>query len=45
MDAAVICMSDSDLREDDFRQFKSLVAASRWQFAKTYVETYPHDTG
>jgi len=30
-------------READVRWFTDLVANSRWRFAKTYVESYPHE--
>jgi hypothetical protein len=33
----------SDEREQDLSWFRSFVAASRWRFAKTYVESYPHE--
>ena len=31
------------MREDDLDYFKGFVAATRWRFAKTYVESYPHE--
>ena len=30
-------------RNDDARWFSSFVSESRWRFAKTYVESYPHE--
>lgn len=30
-------------REDDLDYFRSLVANTNWRFAKTYVESYPHE--
>lgn len=30
-------------READLTWFRSFVEASRWRFAKTYVESYPHE--
>jgi hypothetical protein len=30
-------------REDDMQWFRSFVMESRWRFAKTYVESYPHE--
>ena len=30
-------------RETDVKWFASFVANSRWRFAKTYVESYPHE--
>ena len=30
-------------READVAWFKDFVAASRWRFARTYVESYPHE--
>jgi hypothetical protein len=29
--------------EDDLAHFRSFVADTRWRFAKTYVESYPHE--
>ena len=31
------------MREADLDYFRNLVAATRWRFAKTYVESYPHE--
>jgi hypothetical protein len=30
-------------REDDAQWFRTFVIESRWRFAKTYVESYPHE--
>lgn len=30
-------------REEDVEWFRDFVIASRWRFAKTYVESYPHE--
>jgi hypothetical protein len=30
-------------REDDVQWFRTFVVGSRWRFAKTYVESYPHE--
>jgi hypothetical protein len=30
-------------REDDLQAFRTFVDESRWRFAKTYVESYPHE--
>lgn len=30
-------------REGDMRWFRTFVIESRWRFAKTYVESYPHE--
>jgi hypothetical protein len=30
-------------REDDVQWFRSFVSHARWRFAKTYVESYPHE--
>lgn len=30
-------------RQQDLEWFRAFVASSRWQFAKTYVESYPHE--
>ena len=30
-------------READMAWFRSFVEASRWRFARTYVESYPHE--
>jgi hypothetical protein len=38
---------DADVMDDqravDLKWFEAFVATSRWQFAKTYVESYPHE--
>ena len=31
------------MREADLDYFRNFVAATRWRFAKTYVESYPHE--
>ena len=36
-------MSAGDGRDDDLQSFRGFVAKSRWRFAKTYVESYPHE--
>jgi hypothetical protein len=30
-------------RRSDLERFRSFVAGARWRFAKTYVESYPHE--
>ena len=35
--------SDTVNRDTDVRRFADYVASSRWRFAKTYVESYPHE--
>jgi len=30
-------------RERDLESFRAFVVGSRWRFAKTYVESYPHE--
>jgi hypothetical protein len=32
-----------DRRDEDLRQFQAFVSASRWRFARTYVQSYPHE--
>lgn len=36
-------MSDTTDREEAMQWFRNFVVASRWRFAKTYVESYPHE--
>ena len=31
------------MREADLDYFRNFVAATRWRFAKTYGESYPHE--
>ena len=31
------------MREADLDHFRNFVGATRWRFAKTYVESYPHE--
>jgi hypothetical protein len=31
------------MRENDIDCFRNFVAHNRWQFAKTYVQSYPHE--
>ena len=36
-------MTEGDRHDDDLQLFRAFVATSRWRFAKTYVESYPHE--
>lgn len=36
-------MDDEKEREIDTQRFRLFVQDSRWKFAKTYVESYPHE--
>ena len=36
-------LADAIARERDLAEFRAFVERSRWRFAKTYVESYPHE--
>ena len=36
-------MTEGDRHDDDLQLFRAFIAKSRWRFAKTYVESYPHE--
>lgn len=36
-------LADANAREQDLADFRAFVTRSRWRFAKTYVESYPHE--
>ena len=36
-------MNESDGRNENLQLFSDFVAKSRWRFAKTYAESYPHE--
>src|SRR5262245_58478832 len=36
-------LTSNQMREANLGRFRNFVAATRWRFAKTYVESYPHE--